>query len=390
MRIAFFILLLALRGLAVASVVDVYLDMENGSANASVNTNLLNAATHGVGGSWSTIRGTQAAPLTAMKVTTDFDPLLGTPVEVGTNTYTDGRTSSGYVFRNSTDREFARYTFDITHSRVSVGCFVRIGDFDGSTFGSYDLIAMEGDGEFLVLNFQDFPGKDFVWQIHTQSGTHDPILVAPNMTYWVSLLWDQSARRAYLKMYDASTWELLGSSSIRMENKPCEAVCFGRYDDHGVTSPANHYFDDLMIDYSAADFPILPARIGPATASISLTTEGSGTISGASDNSILDIDRIYTLTARPSSGNLFAGWTGSTSSPDATLKFAMTTNTSFTAHFVTNPFPEFKGTYAGLFYDASVSRSICGKCSVSGVWTRTMADDSSFNVSPTFDPMPTR
>jgi len=339
--------LCVLRGFAATTSVDVYLDMESGSDNSTVNAGLLNSATRGVGGSWTTF----PSSLSAMKVSTDFEPLLGAPVMVGANTYTDRGTSQGYAFRNSTDQEYARYTFDDVQPKVSMGCFVRIGNFTGSTFGSYDLIAMEGDGEFIVVNFQDFPGDDFVFQIHTIAGTHDPFRVTPNTTYWVTLLWDQPNRRASMKVYDAATWVLVGSSSIGLGNTECLNVCFGRYDNHDVISSASHYYDDLMIDYSAAHFPILPARIGPVGEPITLATDGAGTISGATNNQLLEFDRTYTLTAKPATGNLFAGWTGSTSSPNASLKFLMVSNLTFTAHFVTNPFPQLKGTYTGLFYD---------------------------------------
>ena len=349
--------LCVLRGFAATTSVDVYLDMESGSDNSTVTAGLLNSATHGGGGVWGAFvfPDSPAGSLSTMKVTTDFEPLLGTPVIVGTNTYTDRGTSHGYAFSNLSNRKFARYTFDVTHPKVSMGCFIRIGNFEGTTSGSYDLIAMEGvDGEFAVLNFQDFPGNDFVFQIHTQAGVNDAFPVTPNTTYWMTLLWDQPNHRASMKVYDAMTWQLVGNSSIGLEpNKECQTVCFGRYDEHAATTSALHYYDDLMIDYSAAHFPILPARIGPAGEPITLATNGAGTISGATNNQVLEFDRTYTLTAKPATGNLFAGWTGSTSSPSASLKFLMASNLAFTAHFVTNPFPQLKGIYTGLFYNST-------------------------------------
>ncbi len=348
LRVLLLFILLAIRGVAATTPANVYLDMESGSGGSLVTSNLLNAATHGSGGSWTTFPST----LSAMRVTTDFEPILGAQVLVGGNLYSDQSTTRGYVFWNNTDREFARYTFDVPHPKVSMGCFVRIGDFDGSTFGSYDLIAMEGDDEFAVLNFQDFPGEDFVLQIHTQAGTRDPFIVRANTTYWVTLLWDQPNRRAQLKVYDATTWELVGSSSISLLNEFCRTVCFGRYDDHDKTSPANHYYDDLMIDYSTAEFPILPSRIGPAREPLFLSVDGAGTISGATNTQLLNVGRQYTLTAKAAPGNLFAGWTGSTSSANASLKFVMTSNLTFNARFVPNPFLSLAGTYTGLFRDS--------------------------------------
>ena len=348
-RVLILFILVTLRGVAATTPVDVYLDMEAGSDGALVTSNLLNAATHGTGGSWTTFPST----LSALRVTTDFEPVLGSQIFVGETLYTDQAGSRGYAFRNNTDREFACYTFDELHPKVSLGCFLRIGDFDGSTFGSYDLIAMEGDDEFAVVNFQDFPGDEFVLQIHTQAGTRDPIPVQPNTTYWVTLLWDQPNRRSMLKVYDATSWELIGGGSISLSNKFCRNVCFGRYDDHDKTPGKYHYYDDLLIDYSTAEFPILPSRLGPAREPLMITIAGSGTVLGATNHQLLEVGRQYALTAKPGAGYLFAGWSGSTSSPDATLKFVMTSNLTFTAGFAPNPFLALKGTYTGLFLDGT-------------------------------------
>jgi hypothetical protein len=200
----------ALRGFAATTPADVYLNMETGSGGALVTSNLLNSATRGTGGSWTTFPNT----LSTMRVTTDFEPVLGSQIFLDGQMYSDAVATRGYAFRDTVDHEYARFTFDETHAKVSMGCFLRVGDFDGSTFGSYDLIAMEGDDEFAVVNFQDFPDEEFVLQIHTQAGTRDPIQIRSNTTYWVTLLWDQPNRRSLLQVYDASAWELVGSGSI--------------------------------------------------------------------------------------------------------------------------------------------------------------------------------
>jgi uncharacterized repeat protein (TIGR02543 family) len=106
-----------------------------------------------------------------------------------------------------------------------------------------------------------------------------------------------------------------------------------------------------MIDFTNGSFPVLPEKPSVVFAPISLSTMGAGTISGATDGALLQIERPYTLAAKPASGYLFAGWTGSASSSNATLHFVMASNLTFTATFVTNYFPSVKGTYNGLFYD---------------------------------------
>jgi hypothetical protein len=336
-----------------ATTVDVYLDMESGFNGSLVTASLLGAATHGGAGGWSVF----PSDATSMRIVTDFDPPLGSPVVASGTTYTDAGSTSALAFRNRAgkDREYAIYALTSSQPRMSMGCFVRVGNFTGATFGSFDLIAMEGDnGEFIVLNFQDFPGADFVFQIHTLAGVGGPIRITANRTYWTTMLWDRGEGRATLKVYDPATWSLVGTSTLALQADDCRGVALGRYDGHGTKPEADgiyHYFDDVMIDFTNASFPILPETPRVVLAPISLGVNGDGGISGAADGALLQIGRSYALTARPAPGHLFNGWTGSTSSPNATLRFVMASNLTFTASFVTNYFPFVKGTYNGLFYD---------------------------------------
>ncbi|HXJ55432.1 MAG TPA: peptidylprolyl isomerase [Verrucomicrobiae bacterium] len=78
---------------------------------------------------------------------------------------------------------------------------------------------------------------------------------------------------------------------------------------------------------------------------------GRGTVSGPTNQQMLEVGRGYTLSARPDKGNLFGGWDGDFPQADATLIFLMGPNTSVTAVFATNLFPGVKGSYQGLFFD---------------------------------------
>jgi uncharacterized repeat protein (TIGR02543 family) len=81
-----------------------------------------------------------------------------------------------------------------------------------------------------------------------------------------------------------------------------------------------------------------------------------GTVAGRTNGEPLDLTRVYQLTAKPKSGYLFDGWTGSVAAVEKTIQFVMETNTALTAIFVTNLFPFVKGTYNGLFYDTNQSQ----------------------------------
>jgi len=233
-----------------------------------------------------------------------------------------------------------------------MGCFLRLGNFTGSTFGSYDLITMEGnDGDFAVMNFQDFPGSEFIWEIHTQNGVGGGVRIVANKTYWVTMLWDQPHRIARLQVYDPGNWTLVGSSSLALEDQVCETICLGRYDDHPDTSPAFHYYDDLIVDLTTAKFPLLPGRNPTELAPLALYGAGLGKVSGPTNDALLVVGKTYTLTAYPAAGQLFDGWSGSVTSANPSLQFVMVSNFTVTASFVTNYFPHVKGTYNGLFLD---------------------------------------
>jgi hypothetical protein len=69
-------------------------------------------------------------------------------------------------------------------------------------------------------------------------------------------------------------------------------------------------------------------------APLSLSTNGRGTISGATNGQLLNLGFLYKITAKPAAGFAFTGWTGSIATNTATLSFVMATNLGFTANFV--------------------------------------------------------
>src|ERR1039457_234138 len=70
------------------------------------------------------------------------------------------------------------------------------------------------------------------------------------------------------------------------------------------------------------------------SASLTVSTNGNGTISPNYNGALLQIGSTYTVTATASAGFGFTGWTGSSTTNGATLKFLMASNLTFTANFV--------------------------------------------------------
>jgi len=91
---------------------------------------------------------------------------------------------------------------------------------------------------------------------------------------------------------------------------------------------------------------------------VTVSVNGEGAISPVLEESQMALGKTYSLTATPSAGWVFDGWTtsgvgnkGNTQSP--TLTFAFVTNTVITANFIPSPFTGLKGVYNGLFYQTN-------------------------------------
>lgn len=84
-----------------------------------------------------------------------------------------------------------------------------------------------------------------------------------------------------------------------------------------------------------------------------LTTNGSGTVTPALNGQLLEIGTSYTLTAKPLTGYIFAGWSGDVAADTSVLTFTMQSNLMVQANFIPNPFAPVAGVYQGLFYDTN-------------------------------------
>lgn len=236
--------------------------MESGSNREPVTTNLLNAATRGTGGSWSV-----NTPLTHLLVSTSFETPLLRPVTVGNSTYADDRSSRSFVFTNTVIRQFATYQFAQKTPKLSFGLYMRLSGFRHLD-QSFDFVAVEAGGDFLVVNFQD-RGSGLAYRVHTLdqnrvgpggAGVGIPVPVAQNKTYWITCLWDKANLVATLKVYDPETWLLVGTSTNVTLSRDAENISIGRYDNHGgAVQNSSTYFDDLIWDVTGATYPLFPA-----------------------------------------------------------------------------------------------------------------------------------
>ncbi len=157
------------------------------------------------------------------------------------------------VQTNTKNRQYIQYNLNKLASKASLEFDFRLGNFRGVSYGYYDFAAMESPGgEYIVLAFKDFPGKDFAFRVHTQAGVGKDIPVKANTTYNIKMLWDQTERLSTLKVYEGGA--LLGTSTLILRNEQCRNFCIGRYDAHASTSPELTYYDNITIDITGKSF----------------------------------------------------------------------------------------------------------------------------------------
>ena len=80
---------------------------------------------------------------------------------------------------------------------------------------------------------------------------------------------------------------------------------------------------------------------------LTVQVNGSGSIIPNRDGQILKIGASYSMTAAPSAGNVFAGWTGTVDASTPTINFTMQNGMTLKANFIPNPFATHAGTFRG-------------------------------------------
>lgn len=91
--------------------------MENGTDGTVVTFDTARGATHGSGGSWSTVPETG---LTQLFVSATDAP-LPSPASVAGTTYTDAGSTRSFKMHNTVDHHYIKYTFGTPQSKVSIG-----------------------------------------------------------------------------------------------------------------------------------------------------------------------------------------------------------------------------------------------------------------------------
>ncbi len=198
-------------------------------------------------------------PLAEFTVSSHATPLPA-PVVVGGVTYKDAGTR-GWACDMLTPMRAVVYTFSKPHPSVSIGFFLEY--HATKKYTPIDLAAINArSGDYVVMNTTEHP-RNLGARVHTQGketslvGTLIPM--EDGKLYWVSMRFVQHGESS-LALFDPVTFEQLGptSSLTLVSDSPAHNIIIGRTDAHGVIAPVTVYWDNLLVDWSKAVFPLLP------------------------------------------------------------------------------------------------------------------------------------
>jgi len=272
--------------------------MENGNHDDYVTTELLNPpATHGGKPNWRTESGTNDPTMYSMRVYAGNDYPLYSPLFIDGTSYSDIGSTRSISSWNDRDNHYVTYRVppleDVEPSyvkagqpKVSMGCYLRLQGLEGFSYGSYDLVNLDGGGQFAVLNLDDGTTRDgeMYFRVHTRNGVGEIIRVYPEKTYWVTMLSDSTAAlygKAALRVYDPVNWQMVGNESVLEHAGPdpgrqnVHEVRFGRCDVHGggsINPGTAQFYDDLIVDESGCEWPLMPGG-GPQSLRICSITQ---------------------------------------------------------------------------------------------------------------------
>lgn len=292
MPVRYLIALLASASIALSATVDLLIDFEGGSHGDTQTTTLLNSVTYGTGANWFA----QTAENT---VTTN--EIYNTPATTevrGDTTYdTTAGTRANEYDHNSPDGD-AEMSLT-AQDDVSMGFFMKTTT-PTSDYGYHDIFYME----YSTL------GQAGVAQLYNSGGNH----IRPHTThptrygvnfgltndkwYWITMLWARNDS-LYMRVYDPDDWSpVLNDSASEVSTSGLNDIPLNRFklgdDSHSVYNDTRTYIDNIMFDWTTAEFPLLPVSTNTI---YTVKAAGGGdytTISGAEAVAVAgDIVEVY-------------------------------------------------------------------------------------------------
>lgn len=223
-----------------------YIDFETATDGTTVTPATLAASTHCGNGIWTL----STTPITGLTISSAGQKQLPAPVNTCGTQYIDTGTRGARYDISQTGR-YASYTWSSTSASASVGFFYMITVSDNNFYSAF---AITGSGfDYAVLHV-----LNGTMALETTGGLSSSFPISPNVWYWVTLQYN-AGRMHRMQVYDTTTWTMIGNvSGPASGNYAPTAIEIGRPGSETGFPSAYWYYDNIIIDYLNAKFPLLP------------------------------------------------------------------------------------------------------------------------------------
>ena len=249
-----------------ATPVDIYQDMESGNNGDPLSPAVMNASNHGGRSTWAVERG-------RMWVSDSHHRDLPGPVLVGSKTFSGKGGSRSWAVNDSRAANYVVGSLPGSYSKLTVACHYIPGATDVRPYNTFDHIVVLGDGVFMCMGLTYQGGDKGVGLnlavescVEHYKSTNSPRIypIVAGRAYWINMHFDGPAGVSYLAVYDADNGytqvgRTVQAASLK-NSKLGRGIRIGRADSHGdnIGSTAKTYFDNIVIDYTNAAFPLIP------------------------------------------------------------------------------------------------------------------------------------
>jgi hypothetical protein len=248
---------------------DVFIDMNVGNADGTtLTTTILNSSTIGTFSSWSLTPSTPTGLTVNIHKT---DRLV--PVIVGGTSYPTNHTSRTIALDNSHNFTIATLTSPSGHHVVSWGAWITFGPPDVGVSGVlFDYAGLYGalSGDFAMFqlsNGDGGTGYNIRLETNPDGVTTDStnLTITPGSTYWITVVGNTDTSVCKLAVYTTAGTQLESITTPCYKGRVSPGVSNAediqdlKMGNNEVgTATATSYFENILVDYSTAVFPLGP------------------------------------------------------------------------------------------------------------------------------------
>jgi Bacterial Ig-like domain (group 2) len=245
---------------------DTWVDFEQCATGVAPTVACLASSTHGTAGTWDV---SQIASLITIQ-SAAADP--------GTADGNNATRGMAYNLANG-GTGYLQWTPPSQLSSLSLGFWYKTGQ-PANWSGGPQFITLYNNAYGPTFHLSDErSAANNARQINAMPAGAAVTGIADNTWYWITMKWVQKGAGT-LSVYD-STLSLVGSVNFTdTSNSAAQIIRVGNASATSAQSGESSYFDDVILDYTNVQFPVLPAKVTRSLVSIAVTPANASIAAG--------------------------------------------------------------------------------------------------------------